>query len=144
VFAFGKHLVGDFENGKIYELDSSVGTIDGTRIRRERTTGNLSGDEQRLRLANFQLDMEEGVGDSNDDDDTTIYLSYSKNGGHTFSNEIAKDFGDEGNYTIRLMWRRLGHARNWIFRIRTWSPRRVLIKGAFARVYGEPDRPGET
>jgi hypothetical protein len=137
VFAFNKHLMGDFNNGKIYELDSDLGTIDSTRIPRERTSDDITDEEKRVRISAFQLDMEEGTGDPNDSTDTSIWLSYSKDGGHTFSNEIERSIGDAGEYRKRVIWRRLGWGRHWIFRVRTWSPNAVIIKGAYARTYGE-------
>lgn len=137
VFAFGKHLFGDAFNGKIYQLDSTVGTIDGERVPRERITPILTDEERRIRISSFQLDMEEGVGDPNSSD-TSIWLSYSKDGGHTYSSEVERSVGDIGSYAKRVIWRRLGMARNWIFRLRTWSPKPMVLKGAYARLYGEP------
>jgi hypothetical protein len=136
VFAFGKHLFGDAFNGKIYQLDTSVGTIDGERVPRERITPVLTDEERRIRISSFQLDMEEGVGSSNDDD-TSMWLSYSKDGGHTYSSEVAQSVGDEGEYGKRVIWRRLGVARNWNFRLRTWSPKPMVLKGAYAKIHGE-------
>jgi hypothetical protein len=144
VFAFGKHLMGDYSNGNIYELDSSVGTSNGVRIPRERITPNLTDEEKRIRIAAFQLDVEEGTGDPNETTDKSIWLSYSKDGGHTYSNEIERSIGDAGEYSSRVIWRRLGHARNWIFRIRTWTPNRIIIKGAYAKLHGEEKKPGQT
>jgi hypothetical protein len=137
VFAFGKHLMGDFENGKVYSLDSTSGTLESTRIPRERTSPDITDEEKRVRIAAFQLDMEEGTGDPNVSTDTSIWLSYSKDGGHTFSNEIERSIGDAGEYRHRIIWRRLGWGRHWIFRVRTWSPNSVIVKGAYARLYGE-------
>lgn len=137
VFAFGKHLFGDLSNGNIYVLDASVGTISGTRIPRERITPILTNEERRIRIAALQLDMEEGIGDPNDSTDTNMWLSYSKDGGHTFSNEIERSMGDAGEYSKRIIWRRLGKARNWIFKFRTWSPNPMVLKGAYARLYGQ-------
>ena len=130
--------MGDYDNGKIYTLDSSVGTIDSTRIPRERTSPDITDDEKRTRISSFQLDMEEGTGDPNDSTDTSIWLSYSKDGGHTWSNEISKSIGDAGEYSNRIIWRKLGRGRHWVFKVRTWSPNEVIIKGAYTRIYGEP------
>lgn len=137
VFAFGKHLFGDLSNGNIYQLDASVGTIDSTRIPRERVTPIVTDEEKRSRISSFQLDMQEGIGDPNVATDTSMWLSYSKDGGHTFSNEIERSMGDAGEYDRRVIWRRLGQARNWIFRLRTWSPNPMVLKGAYARFHGE-------
>jgi hypothetical protein len=98
VFVFGKHLFGDFRNGKIYELDASVGTIDGTRIPRECRTPIFTLEEKRTRIADLLLDMDVGIGDPNSSTDTTVWLSYSKDGGHTYNNEVDRDMGDAGEY----------------------------------------------
>ena len=137
VFAFGKHLFGDFSNGKIYELDTSVGTIDSTRIPREIITPIFTDEEKRVRISSLQLDMQEGIGDPNDSTDTSMWLSYSKDGGHTFTDERETSMGDAGEYSKRVIWRRLGQARNWSFKFRTWSPNPMVLKGLYARLYGE-------
>ena len=138
VFAFGKHLFGDYTNGTIYKLDATVGTIDGTRIPRERTTATIGKEEKRIRISSLQLDMEEGIGDPNVTTDNAMWMSWSKDGGHTFSNEQDRSAGDIGDYKDRLIWRRLGNARNWTFRLRTWTPKPHVLKGLYARLYGEP------
>ena len=137
VFAFGEHLFGDFSNGTIYKLDSTVGTLDSTRIPRERKTSTLTYEERRIRIASVQLDMEEGIGDPNVSTDTAMWLSWSKDGGHTYSNEIDRSAGEAGDYRRQLIWRRLGHARNWNWRLRTWTPNPHVLKGLYARMYGE-------
>ena len=139
VFAFGKHLMGDYDNGKIYSLDGSIGTIESTRIPRERVSPDITDEEKRTRIMSFQLDMQEGTGDPNVSTDTSIWLSYSKDGGHTWTNEVERSIGDAGEYRKRIIWRRLGWSRHWIFKVRTWSPNAVIIKGAYTRVYGEPN-----
>jgi hypothetical protein len=137
VFAFGKHLFGDYQNGKIYQLSTTVGTIDGTRIPREVVTPNIHEEEKRVRISALQLDMEEGIGDPNTSTDTSMWLSYSKDGGHTYTDEVDVSMGDAGEYSKRVIWRRLGIGRNWIFKFRTWSPNPMVLKGAYARLYGE-------
>ena len=138
VFAFGKHLMGDYTNGKVYQLDSTIGTVDSARVQRERTSPDITDEERRTRVVSFQLDMQEGTGDPNVTTDTSIWLSYSKDGGHTWSNEIERSIGDAGEYRQRIIWRKLGWSRHWIFKVRTWSPNAVIIKGAYTRIYGEP------
>jgi len=132
------HLFGDYANGTIYKMAPTLGTISGTAIPRERRSPIISDEEKRVRIASLQLDMQVGIGSTNNDEDTKIWLSYSKDGGHTFSNEIERSIGDIGDYAHRVIWRRLGSGRNWVFRIRTWSPFRVVYKGLIARLHGEP------
>ena len=136
VFAHGKHLLGDYQNGKIYALDSTVGTFNGARVERTVVTPNITEEETRIRISDAQLDMQEGTGDPNDDTDTTIWLSWSKDGGHTYGNEISADIGDAGEYRQRVIWRKLGWGRNWTFRVRTWTPNKVVLKALYVRPYG--------
>jgi hypothetical protein len=137
VFAFGQHLFGDYLNGKIYKLDGSVGTIDGDIILKERTSIAVSDEENQRRITSFQLDMEEGIGDGNTANDDIFELSYSKDGGHTYSNGQQRNAGEGGDWARRVIWRKLGKARNWIFRIRTHCTKRPIIKGVVAKMYGE-------
>ena len=137
VFAFGKHLFGDHLNGNIYVLDGSIGTFDGNNVLRERTTLSISDEEDRRRLVSVQLDMEEGLGDAATAGDDDFELSYSKDGGHTYSTSVTKQAGEGGQWDRRVLWRRLGQARNWIFRIRTHTPKRPVLKGLIAKMYGE-------
>ena len=138
VFAFGKHLFGDYANGNIYVLDGTIGTFNGSRVERERTTIPVSDEERRNRISSIQLDMEEGIGDGNTANDDVFWLSYSKNGGHTYSNEVSKNAGEGGDWGRRVIWRKLGKARNWIFKIRTFTTARPVLKGLIARMSGEP------
>jgi hypothetical protein len=135
VFAFGKHLFGDYNNGKIYAMDSDTYTFDSTRVERQFITPNITEEERRIRIAEAQIDMEEGVGDPNEDD-TSIWLSYSKDGGHTYGNEVERSMGDLGDYDRRVIWRRLGEARNWTFKMRTWAPVKLIFKAMYLRPWG--------
>lgn len=62
VFAFGKHLVGDRENGKIYEMSSDFLTDDGDVIRRVRQAPHISNEQKMIYYKQFQLDMQVGIG----------------------------------------------------------------------------------
>lgn len=135
-FAHGKHLLGDVSNGKIYAIDRDSSTLAGARVPREVVTPILTEKERRIRLSSVQLDMQEGIGDQNAANDARVWLSYSKDGGKTFSDEIDADMGDEGQYKKRVLWRHLGQGRNWSFRIRTWTPNPVVMKSLYARPYG--------
>lgn len=137
VYAFGKHLFGDYTNGSIYQADGTVSTIAGEAVPMERTTVSIADEENRRRISSLQLDMEEGIGDGNTANDDIFELSYSKDGGHTFSNLVQRNAGEGGDWGRRVIWRRLGQARNWIFRITTKTPKRPVLKGLIAKMYGE-------
>jgi len=131
-FAFGKHLVGDYDNGKIYELNSNYFTMDGEIIPNIRTTrGHRDKDEERIRVRKVQVTGEEGMGGE-------VGLEYSKDGGHTFSNEIRKSFGLVGKYSARAIWRKLGEGRDWVFRITRREDAKTIYTGLTAKEHGEP------
>lgn len=58
----GLVMVGDYENGKIYELDKKAYTDDGQEIRRLRRAPHLVSDFQRQYFDEFQIQFQPGVG----------------------------------------------------------------------------------
>ena len=58
----GLVMVGDYENGKIYELDKQAYTDDGQEIRRLRRAPHLVTDLQRQYFEEFQIQFQPGVG----------------------------------------------------------------------------------
>lgn len=54
--------------------------------------------------------------------DPQVALRRSRDGGHTWSNEDWKNVGQAGNYTQRVIWRRLGRARDMIYEISMTDP----------------------
>lgn len=138
----GTHILGDSsETGKLFAVSTSVYTFDSVNMERRATGPALAAmNETRLRFSEAQIDIEEGIadaGDSGNDDELT--LSWSKDGGHTYSTgvQLALGVGASTGYATRLMQRKLGYGRNWIFRVYTDTPRKIVIKGAYGRVYGE-------
>jgi hypothetical protein len=62
IFAFGKHLMGDYKSGKIYEQSLDILDDDGEEIRRERIFTHLSNENNRFKANEIQIDFEGGVG----------------------------------------------------------------------------------
>jgi len=58
----GMVLVGDYENGKIYQLDKTNFTDDGRNVRRLRRAPHLVSDLQRQYFDEFQIQFQPGVG----------------------------------------------------------------------------------
>lgn len=138
----GTHILGDFnETGKLFAVSTSVYTFDSANMERRGTGPTLAGmNESRLRFSEVQVDLEEGVADAGDTgNDDELTLSYSKDGGHTYSTGVQLNLGVGAStgYATRLMQRKLGYGRSWTFRVYTDTPRKIVIKGAYGRVYGE-------
>lgn len=68
--------------------------------------------------------------------DPQMSLSFSDDGGHTFSPERAVSMGRVGNYTRRCIWRRLGMSRDRVFRITCREPVKFSLIGWEVRANG--------
>jgi hypothetical protein len=140
---WGGHIAGDFNStGKLWSLENSVYTFDSANMER-RLTGPLLAAENEgyIRFSEVQIDIEEGVATGSETgNDGQLTFSYSKNGGHTYSvgNQLNLGVGGTTGYATRLMKRQLGRGRLWNFRIYTDTPRKIIVKGAYGRLYGEP------
>ena len=165
----GTFIGGDYTaTGKLFQLSDTTFTFDSVNMNR-RLTGPLfsAEDERRLRISETQIDVEEGVITTAEvNKERQITLSWSKDGGHTYSSGVQLDLGgtfdefilledggkilleaDDGSrivseiggvvYLNRVIQRKLGYGRLWNFRIDVLTPRKIIIKGAFAKVFGE-------
>ena len=125
-------LVTDYSNGRIYRLKPEVYTDNGELIARELIGRHIFKDLNYLFVGQFQLDMETGVGlSSGQGSDPQVMLQISKDGGHTWGNELWRSCGAIGTYLTRVIWRRLGRGRDWLFKIRITDPVKVVIIGAY-------------
>jgi hypothetical protein len=78
--------------------------------------------------------MEAGVGKTTGQgSDPIIMLQVSKDGGHTWGNEIWVPFGKIGEYRRRAVWRRLGRSRDWVFKFRVTDPVKTVFVAAWGR-----------
>lgn len=129
--AFGQVLVGDREDGRLYALDPDYSLDDEDPIRRWRQTPHTSQDEKRILVNSFELQVEPGVGATvGQGSNPVAYLSWSDDGGHTWSNEHAASMGAKGKYFTRVLWRRLGVSRDRVWRVATSEPVPVTWLGA--------------
>jgi len=126
-----KNLVGDYENGRIYEIDGETYTDNGERIIRKRTTQSLNNERNMLFMHSFQIEFEPGVGlSTGQGSDPEVMLRISRDGGKTYSNEQTAKIGRIGEYDKRAIWRRLGRARDVAFEISISDPVKIVIIGA--------------
>lgn len=108
-FAYGKHLIAD-EDGNILELDDETYDDFGDTIKRVRDLspihgGLVSQPGKEIELSSFRLVMETGIGlISGQGAEPKIMLSYSLDGGRTYSTEQWGDVGELGNYQTEVVW----------------------------------------
>lgn len=124
----------DYQNGKLYKIEPDVFTDDGQMIVREFVSRHQSiGDF--THIPELWLEMESGVGlQSGQGYDPQVMMQISRDGGHTWGNELWRSFGQVGKYLRRAVWRRLGRSRDWLFKFRVTDPVKVVFVAAWGRV----------
>lgn len=124
-------LVGDYENGKIYQLSRNFYTDDGQPIRRLRRAPHITTDLQRQYFHELQIQFQPGVGlSTGQGEDPQAMLRWSSDGGSTWSNENWVSIGKQGKYLNRAIWRRLGMARDRVFEVSISDPVKAVIVSA--------------
>ena len=156
----GVVMVGDWENGQIYQLDPTNYTDNGQNIRRLRRAPHLVTDLQRQYLQELQIQFQPGVGLTGNSTGSTsptnavagvgiaglavagqnnlatlganpqAMLRWSNDGGSTWSNEHWNTIGKIGQYQNRAIWRRLGWSRDRIFEVVVTDPINAVIISA--------------
>jgi len=107
---FGKHLVGDYENGTIWEMSRQFGDEDGAAIPRIRTAPYIHTEEKQLFHHRMEIDFQSET-------DLDVSLDWSNNSARDFSTPIVRTTGpgDEDG-ELRAVWHRLGKGRHRVYR----------------------------
>lgn len=154
----GMNIVGDWQNGNLYLVDRSNYTDNGGEIRRLRRCPHITTDLQRQYFDELQIQFQPGVGLSGvtqsfatsaiagvakaglaiagttgtatSNVNPKAMLRWSNDGGSTWSNEHWAGIGQQGKYKNRVIWRRLGYARDRIFEVVVTDPVRAVIVSA--------------
>ena len=132
---YGKHFVGDYTSGTIYQLDGDTYTEDGAVITRTRITQHVALEKRIFSVYNLVIDFERGVGlNTGQGSDPKYMLSVSKDGGNTYGNEMWRSPGKIGVYDERAVWTRLGRARSMTFKLKITDPVKAIILAASAGI----------
>lgn len=130
ISVFDKILVGDPEDGNLFELDADAHADNGEVIEFWRYDRHMveAGDRKPLSHRGLELEVETGVG--TDTMSPQWMLQWSDDGGHTWSNEHWRSSGLIGERNTRLVWRRLGRSRDRVYRVgSTDKAKRVIVSG---------------
>ena len=124
-----KHIVGDYRVGNIYEMSSTNYDDAGEPIVSIRIAEPIYEPDEmgNVFISKLILDGERGTND-------LAYLSWSNDGGYTWSNEYPCTTGATGSYNNRMIWRRLGYSRNKVFKLRLAGSSRKIITNSFSEL----------
>jgi hypothetical protein len=134
--AYAKLFVGDMASNKIGVIDTKTYTEFGETIRRWFITPHLEKDGYPFWVNAVELLVESGVGlTSGQGSDPKISMSFSKDGGRTYSNKWERSVGKIGEYFKRLVWEGINRTPRMIcFRFDMSDPVKYVIRGLEARI----------
>jgi hypothetical protein len=136
IFFDSKTLVGDFQNGRIYQMAGSFYTDDGEPVVREFVLPTLNNGREFLTVDSLEFDMGTGVGlirGQGDDPELRVY--FSKDSGKTYSENFKRGrIGKVGEYLTRTKVNRFGAARQFTFKVEISDPIPIDIGGAWVEV----------
>lgn len=166
-FFGGKHLVGDYRTGNVYEMSSEFYNDNSEPIISTRITPIVFDPNDNLNVFTSKIIVtgESGVGDDSyyanpsgigelldgsffldgltylgstieitTAGDPQARLSWSDDSGKTWSNEYPASMGRIGEYSSRMVWRRLGFAKNRVYKLKISSAVKKVITGAMIEV----------
>lgn len=125
----GRIVVGDWQNGKIYEWSLSTYTDNGDTLPCIRRGPHITSDLKNQFFHRLQLQFQPGVGDVTTPNPQAM-LRWSNDGGFTWNDGgwQSLGMGAAGEYTKRAIWTGLGMARDRVFEVEVTDPvYRVLV-----------------
>jgi hypothetical protein len=119
----GGIVCGDMATGQLWLLDPTYMMEGGAQIIRVATGTSFHGEGKRVFLSRLTAEFECGVGlAAGQGSDPRVWLAWSDDGGRTWSNDATAGLGRIGAYRARVEWRRLGAARERVFRLQWADP----------------------
>jgi hypothetical protein len=127
----GRNYVTDYDSGKVYRLNPTTYTDAGDPMRWELAGRHLFDGFRKIGVDAFQLDVETGVGlATGQGSDPQVMLRVSRDGGRTWGNERMRSIGAVGEYKKRVIWRKCGRGRDFVFELAGSDPVKYAILGA--------------
>jgi hypothetical protein len=134
-FAFGKHIVSDYEDPKLYEQSLDYYSDAGVPLVARRVTAHTDADGKAITVDQLYIDMATGVGlNTGQGSDPQVMLRYSTDGGQNWSNELMRDAGAIGKTLSRVSFNSLGMGTDWAFEVSISDPVSRVLVASRARV----------
>lgn len=127
--AYGKHLVGDYLIGRVYEMSLENYSDGANALQRRIVSPPLHRDGAYMSVPLLQVHFEHGIGLTAGTDPQVI-MDWSDDGGMTFGNEHWASIGKIGEYEKRAIWRRTGRFRQRVYRMTYTEPTKFAVYGA--------------
>ena len=124
-------IVSDYEDGKIYRLDTDAMTDNGAAIHTILRGRHIYNQKKKVRFTRLELGIEPGVGlVSGQGTSPVAGLRVSKDGGKSYGTQTFAPIGKIGDNDVRCIWRNLGSGRDMIPEVTITDPvKRVITEG---------------
>ena len=135
----GMRVVGDYQNGALYQLTRNVQNDAGWPILARRRSPYIWDKENRERVGMQQLQVDFAPGQGNASgfgSNPQAKLRISRDYGTTYGPETLSPMGQIGQYQNRCIWRKLGFSRGAVAQIEVIDPVNRDIVGATLRAFG--------
>ena len=131
-----ENYISDSTTGGVYAMNANVYTDAGQPIKRQVVSMHINMGGNKFGVDSVFLDMETGVGLQNGQGNAPmIAMQVSKDGGRTFSYERLASLGQVGQYlSPRVIFRRLGMSRSFVFKFTMTDPVKFVIGYAAAKL----------
>jgi hypothetical protein len=135
----GMRIVGDYQNGALYQMTRAAYTDAGWPIRARRRAPIIWNKETRDRvfMSMLQVEFAPGQGTASGMGSNPIAnLRISRDYGSTYGPANPASMGAQGNYLNRAIWRKLGWSRGAVAEIEVIQPVNRDITGVTLRAMG--------
>lgn len=124
----GLHLVGSRRDGKIYEMKSDVYTDGGESICRILEASSADKECRDVFFNELEIKFSSGHADqTGQGSDPQVMLQWSDDRGNTWGSEVWSSIGKVGEYLNKVLWHRLGHSSDRMWRLTLTDPVNPLI-----------------
>lgn len=122
----GEMIVSSASTDKLYIMDNNIYTDNGVPICREFVFGTIKTEaKRRIFFYSLTLDVDVGLGP-----DDKVMLSWSDDGGYTWSGERYLEMGNYGQYKKKIQFRKLGSSPLRTYKVRFSTASMVNVLSA--------------
>jgi hypothetical protein len=130
----GMHLVGDPNNGNIYQMSSNFYQDNDQPLVSMRVGGHVYDPDTLSPIFIREITVAIETGDSMPSGQPAgVALAFSSDGGHKFSKDYVKSIGSGGQYGQRVTWHEIGSFVDFVPRLTISDPVKRNVTGVWAR-----------
>lgn len=133
----GKAMGLSYSTGHIYEFDQNTYTDNNATLQRILHVPVIHDAGNRMIHDAIRLDVDSGLGlVTGQGSDPQVVMTYSDDGGNTYSTQRWQSVGMVGDYSKRSIWRRNGESRQRLYKFLYTEPTDFRVTGIYGSFRG--------